>query len=576
MPVSKLFQTVNTQIKDYEKVRVKTNPVFAPNQKDIIELVDYYWANKYRDGDNDSTGFKKAFYNVILNPTEVAQKMLDVDTKDIKIIAEEGQSYYPAWFFGKSLKIWMKDAKNLYGRTFGQFLNETVYKYPKYGTILAKKAKGTVHLVPLQNIKNRPDARSILDSDLIIEEHNMTPYQLRQQGWDRDKVEKIITAHLKDGMIKILEVCGSVNGYQDDYFIMPDNGNEGEILFSDKKDRKDVYKELKFDDIPGRAIGRGMVERLFETQIAQNQQEHWLRSGQRWSSKHIFQTKDDTMISKNLIRQVENGDILTILSEILPISVEERNLPAYNFLGNKWDRQAQELSFAFNQVKGERPPAGTPLGTSVLQTNMSVQYYDLKREDLGMFLKDILYEWIIPEFKKNKKGTHGIMMGEFEPEELDKLRNLLLVNRGNKAILRYVAKNMRLPSTMEAEVLRGIEKERISTMKEIGIPYGYYDDLKYKIDVVITNEQIDVSARLTTLQTILQIIGTNPTIMRDPRTRNIFYKLIDLSGFSPVDFGLDEPTGLEDVMGQGVQMGGSPPRPQVSNQPQSASVQTTL
>ena len=572
-----IWETVNKEIEKYDKTRVKMNPTYAPNQKAIVELIDYYWMNRYKDGDFDTTGFKKMFFNVILPPTEVAMKMIDLDTKDIRIIAEDGQSYYPAWFFGKELKIWMKDKKNKDKKTFGQLLNEIVLKYPKYGHLLAKKAKDTVHLVPLQNVKNRPDAKNILDSDLVIEIHEYTTYQLKNQGWDEKKVQNIINGKKfwKDEKIKIYEVHGDV-GSRSNYFIIPEGGDDKDVLFDSNFDRDDLYKEAKFDDIPGRAIGRGMPERLFESQIAKNQQEHWLRSGQRWSSKHIFQSKDDT-IGKNLITDVENGDILTVLSEITPIAVEERNLPAYNWLDNKWDRHIQEMSFAYSQVKGERPPAGTPLGTSILQTNMAVQYYDVKREDLGMFIKDILYDWIIPSFKSQKNKKHGLMTGEFDEDELDKLRNLVLTNRTNSSVIKYIGKNMKLPSSREYGIIRAMEKENTNKSKEVEVPDGFYKDLKYKIDIIITNEQIDVASRLTTLQTVLQIIGSNPTILKDPRTRKVFYKLIDLAGFSPVDFGIDETSDLQEQVGtQNAELGGSIARVPSVSTPQRGTAQSTI
>jgi hypothetical protein len=189
---------------------------------------------------------------------------------------------------------------------------------------------------------------------------------------------------------------------------------------------------------------------------------------------------------------------------------------------------------------------------------MISQYYDLKKEELGMFIKDILTDWIIPEFGKQMKSKHSIMLGEFEGEELDKIRNLILVNKTNKSILNYITKNRKIPSTSEYELFQTIEGERIKKSKEIEIPKDFYKDLKYKIDIIITNEQIDVASRLTTLQTILQIIGGNPTIIQDPKTKKIFYKLIDLAGFSPVDMGLDEPESMQNMMmNQMAQRGGS-------------------
>ena len=574
---SKFSEIIKSEKGSFETNYLKMNPSYAQKQSDILELIDSYWMSKYKQGDNDSTGYKKAFYNIVINPVEIASKMIDLDTKDIRIIAEDGQSYYPSWMMSKDLKIWMKDKKNKDKKTFGQFLNQLIFQFPKYGHILLKKAANTVHLVPLQNVINTQDAKSLLASDFLIERHEYTAYQITQQNWGENQVNYAIANYLKDGKIIVYEIhgdCGCPLGHN--YHIIPEDAKDEEVLFEDTIDRDDLYKELKWDEIPGRALSRGQAERLFEGQIAKNQTENLFRMGLRWTSKHIFQTRDDTVI-KNLITAVENGDIMTINSEITPISVEERNLAAYNWGDQKWDKNTSDLTFSYEPLSGQRPPSGTPLGTSILQTNLSGQFYDLKREDLGLFLKDVLFDWIIPEFKKEKKSAHSLMTGEFDEDELDRLRNLILTNRANQSILRYVSKNLSIPSSQEAEVIKAIEKEKIKKIKELKLPDSFYEDLKYKIDVVITNEQIDIASRMSTLQTVLQIIGSNPTILREPRTRKVFYKLLDLAGFSPVDFGItEEETSLEETMGQVAQMGGSVARPQAMRQPQEMSLPRRL
>ena len=561
---SKLWQeVVEPAIEQFNNAQgLNINPSFAKRQQDVLNLIDLYWMSRFKDGDLDSTGYKKAFYNIILNPVDVASKLIDLDTKDIRIIAGNGQSYYPSWLMSKDLKIWMKDKKNQDKKTFGQFLNQIIFNWPKYGHILLKKVRDTIHLVPLQNIINAQDAQSILTSDLVIERHDYTLYQFKQQKWDKALIDYIIQKYEKDGRVVIYEVhgeCDCVEGHN--YHILPENCKEDEhILFHDYIERDNLYKELKWDDIIKRALGRGQAERLFEAQIAKNQTENLFRAGLRWTSKHIFQTRDDT-VAKNLITAIENGDIMTVNSEITPIAIEERNLHAYNASEQKWDKNIADVSFSYSELSGERPPAGTPLGTSILQTQMSGQYFDLKREELGLVLKDVISDWIIPEFKKNKKKEHSLMTGEFDEEELDKLRGLILTNRTNKAILKYIAKNMSLPSSKESEVLKAIEKEQISKAREIKIPDNYYEDLKYKIDIIITNEQIDMASRMTTLQTVLQVLGSNPTIMRDPRTKKIFYKLLDLAGFSPIDFEVEETGEIENVIQEQAQLGGSVARP---------------
>lgn len=555
---SKYWGVISDFIHDWDTDILNINPSYAPKQKDIIQLINLYWMNKFQNGDSVN-GLKKSFFNVIINPTEVAQKMIDLDTKDINVIAENGASYYPAWMFEKDLRVWMKSKKNSNQQTFGQLLNAFVYNWPKMGHLLVKKVKDTVNLVPLDNVINKQNAQSILASDLVIEEHQYTEYQLNQQPWDKDKIKYIIKHYKKndEGKYVVYEVHGDITT-GDNYVIIPkDCKDDKEILYSTTIDRNDLYKELKWDDIPGRALGRGRPELLFEDQIAKNQVENMFRDALRSSSKRLFQSRDETL-ARNLITAVDNGDILTALSPIEPIAMEMRNLQEFNWSDQKWDSHTNRLGFAYSEVSGERSPAGTPLGSQQLNTAMISQYYDLKKEDFGMFIKDILFDWIIPEFNKQKKNEHGIMTSEFDEDELSKLRNLIINNRVNREVVRYIGQSLKIPSREEYEIIKSITAEEIKRGKEITIPKNYYENMEYKIDIVITNEQIDVASKLTTLQTVLQIIGSNPTVLQEPRTRKVFYKLIDLAGFSPVDFGIDESDeGIEQTMMNQAKVGGS-------------------
>ena len=566
-------------IQDFEKTGLDNNPSFAKTQKDVIDLIDLYWVSKFKDNDIDTTGFKKTFYNVVDNPVEVSTKMIDLDTKDIKIIAEDGQSYYPSWLFGKELKLWMKNNKNCYadGRwmDFGLFLNSLVSTWPKYGHLLLKKVGGRVYSVPLQNIANEPGATNFLESEYLIETHEYTPEQFeveaKKNNWDNIGV--VLEKLGKKERFKVYEYSGPLEGTDDNYFILPEEIDEEFLLASGKRERSEFYRELKWDNIPGRALGRGQVEKLFEEQIAKNMNENLFRAGLRWSSKHIFQTRDQT-IASNLMTDVENGDLLIVQSEVTPISVEERNLNAYRYSDDTIEKNIQKRTFAYDVIRGERTPAGTPLGSAILQTQMAGGYFNLKRESLGLFLKELLFDWIIPSFENTTKKEHKLMLGEFDEGELDKLKGLILTRRANKAFINHIKRSGRVPNKGERDILKAIVQEQIKGIKDIKIPKGYYDNLEYKIDVVITSEQIDTASRLTTLQTILQILGSNPTILKDPRTRKVFYKLIDLAGISPTEFEEETP-GLEDVVPQQAQRGGSiariPPviAPQQTTVPQS-------
>jgi hypothetical protein len=83
-----LNDLIKQELSDFDSATLGTNQDYIPNQQKVIELIDLYWSDKYRDSQYNELGIKKTFYNIVENPSLVASKMIDIDTKDIKILAE--------------------------------------------------------------------------------------------------------------------------------------------------------------------------------------------------------------------------------------------------------------------------------------------------------------------------------------------------------------------------------------------------------------------------------------------------------------------------------------------------------
>ena len=562
------FETIQRKMSEYEKdITMNFTPSYATTQESIISLIDSYWVSKYRDGERDALGFLKPFYNVIINPTEVASKMIDVDTKDIKVIAEDGKSYYPVWFFTKELRDWMKE------KNFGKLLNEIVYQLPKYGTVVLKKSGEDINIVPLQNLINNPIVRQ-LDDDLVIEKHIETKQQFKKREWDKEAINEAVSdMEENDKDITYYEAYGDFSddiSTGENYFIFSEMGVE---LFRAKLDEC-PYKEVHWDKLEGRWLGRGQVEKLFEAQIHLNKIANYKAQSLHWTSKRIFQTRDDT-VEKNLMVDIQNGDIMRINSEITPIANEERNIHAYREEEESWGALIDKLGFSYDTMRGQRPPAGTPLGTTQIQTAMASGFFDLKQEDVGLFLRDLILDWLIPMFEKNKKSKHEVMVSNFSEEELAHLREMIVEDKANKAIMEYITKSGSIPSQGEVDAIKIVVSEKTKKEKSISIPKDFYSNLKYKIDVVITGEQIDLASKMSGAQVALQILGSNPTILQDPKTKKYFMQLMEAIGMNPLDVQEEE---NPDAMLQNVaQMGGSTAKPPaVSSAMTSQPTQKTL
>src|SRR3990167_3961307 len=549
------LRTQITTIEDWWKNgEISMNPPFAPTQAALLSLIDGYWMDKFRDGDSDPVG-RKSFLNILRNPTEVAQKMIDFDTKDIRVIAEEGQSYWASWLYQIRLKAWMKE------KGIAKFLNQIIFTLPKYGHVVTKRFGTNVGVVNLSQFMANPFADG-LTAGPTLECHYMTETQLKgMKDWNTDAVLDIEPDEEGDRWT-IYEFCDpSYEG--DNYWVvyLGAKKEEDTILFSGRK--KNAYREHKWENVPGRAMGRGIPERLFQKQIFRNDTWNMFKRGLLWGSKHMFQTRDET-IQRNLLTGAKNGDVIRSLSEIIPIQLEQRNLSAYNFADRRIDAETAKDTFSYSTLSGERTPAGTPLGSAILSNQQAATFYDLKREDLGIFIRDLIVEDITPEFEKENDKEHTInLIGD---EEFDKFKRVVVNGRVNQKMIQSLMRNGSFPSQQERDLVRSIEETSLKPI--VRIPKGYYKDIKHKVDVVLTNEQLDTGAKLSTLQTILSILGSNPAIIQNPQTRKILAQMVNTLGMSPVDFDLTEDMETtQEVIGRGAMeaqktRGGSIARPQ--------------
>ena len=569
-----IFEQIESEVRFCNKTTLDANPSYAPTQEDLLALIGLYLNSKFKTGDKDSGGLKKHFYNISNFRCAVGSKATDIDTKDVKLIAEEGQSYYPAWFLEKELKLWFKEKR------FGQFINKIIYSLPKYGTVVVKIVQDEPILVRLTNLFSDPTAESLEQSGFVIERHLYTPQELRKKNWEN--IEEVITdwrnkkgklsKKKEDRFIEVWERYGEAknewldkngDGYTEAMFVIYHGAQKGRgvVLHKTKLD-KFPYKEVHWERAEGRWLGKGVMEIMFENQIRENELVNLKAQGLRWTSLHLFQSRDD-LINRNLLVDTVNGEVLRVRSEITPVAMEERNLAAYSQEEMRWDMNSDQKTFSYDVIRGQRAPAGTPLGSSVLQTQMAGGYFKMKQQDVGMFLKDLLLNIIIPDFKRKNNSEHILnFMGD--ETELEKLDDLVIGTKVREKMFTFLGGKKKIPSATYMNLVKRIEEERLNKLDQryVKIPKTFYNNIKYKVDVVITGEEVDLGAKIATLQSVLAIIGSNPTILQDPRTRRVFNQLLDYAGVSPLEMGRPGERGISGLLEESAaKRGGGMPKP---------------
>lgn len=540
---------INKEIEDFTTKSIQIVPGLFFNQKETIETCYYYHHSKFRTGEYDVDGDRKYFYNIVNNPCIVYTKAIDFDTKHINIMTVDGQDSLKTWFFERDLKFWMKD------KQFGLVLNRIFKELPIFGSVVLKIINNTPYFVDLRNFFVSQSADSLDDSYFITEIHRYTVEQFRRMGKEMgwNNIEKTIDEFRKNPKqqyIDVYERYGDVEEYKGTEKVV----NYKRIFIADvgidefdyqtkqtvprsgvelKEDIIDThpYFEFHLDKIPGRWLGVGVIETLVEPQIRLNEIANLQSKGSYWLSLRLFQTRD-TAAKKNLMNEVSNGDVLSVDSEITPVNTTDPNLKFFNDETDKWLRNRDELTLSYDVMQGERMPAGTPLGSAKIAATMAMSYFDQIRENVALGVKELLYSTIIPNFEKENNKEHVLRIAG---EDLDILNNLLINIASRKSVENFRDMNGKIPSKEQYEMMKAANAETIKKGKEklTTIPKGFYKDLKYIIDIIITGESKDTAVYSQTMFAILQAVTTDPTILQDPNKKKMLYRIAEAGGVNP-------------------------------------------
>lgn len=532
---------------------------YSFNHVDTLETIELYYNSQFRNGPRDEEGLPKYFYNIVKPACDVAEKMTDLDTKDIRLIPEKPDDERTLWLMQRDLKQWLKDTN------FGVLLNQINHDYAKYGHVVIKQLKsGKWKKVNITNLRVDPSAPTLDKSTMVCEVLMMTRGEIEEMGaWDKIEKNVLFTRNPHENVFTVYE-CYEHNhdgGKKYKRTIMADilktkSGNgfhetaeaeindrddflPGVVLHEDEVDAL-PYRELKWEEVPGRYLGRGMVEYLFDNQIKVNEIEILEGRALQLASLQLFQTSDD-QIPDNLLTDKRPGDVIKSPTGLSPIATEARAIGEWNNTRSRWDSNTQSKTFTFDTVRGETGPSGTTLGATQIATGMATSYFNLKRENFGLFLKELFLDDILPSFKDQNRKEHMVKFLGSDPE-IEKLYKAVAEATLRQKLFGYMRRTGLMPNLAIINVEKQKILNNIRKRKDIffNIIENTYKDVKVKVDIVITGENMNVGAVTNSLQVFMNIIGANPGILRDRPSRTALFKALSLVGMSPVDLNLIE------------------------------------
>jgi len=161
-------------------------------------------------------------------------------------------------------------------------------------------------------------------------------------------------------------------------------------------------------------------------------------------------------------------------------------------------------------------------------------HYAYKRENFALFIKEIIWDFVLPAFMKKKRASHTFQF-DGTAEQLEKVSGFLIDAHMWEAIQKFYKKTGKYPSP-EAYARERARVEE-SVMGKDGLhcelPDAYYKDLKHHIEIDITGESV-ASADVESLTTVFQILSANPQAMQIPIVKNLLDMIMNRSGQNPI------------------------------------------
>jgi hypothetical protein len=562
MNTTNIFKSINQELEEFKTRSIKIAENYEFNQKKTINENIRMYNSQFESGKFDSEGFQKFFNNIVKAPCNTATKAIKFDPKHIQIKKRPGQSDRKVWLMNRDFSYWMKE------QNFAEILSKIFYSLPIMGSAVLKIVNGKPYMVDLRNLVNEQAADSLKDASYVIEQHYYTVSQLRKQNWDKNKIKEVIDAwrNTDEKYIRVLERYGEVEDEKGEWTYrrviayVPDgsfyNGKEpiasglspsrGIVLDDIEINEDDFpYRDFHFEKIPGRWLGVGRVEILRDPQVRTNEITNLRVKSSYFSTLNIFQTMDSNF-NKSLVHDVANGDVVKTMARIERIPTEERNLTAMDLEERKWLATRDEQTFTHDVVRGERLPAGTPLGSAQIAAAMIQSYFEMIQKDVASQIKKFVVNDVIPNFKSTKEHYINLI-----GDDLEEYQKLVIEIKWIDKLMEFIKKNNKIPSKSQADAMKQViaEKQKAS---DIFIPAEYYKDVDYLVEIEITGQYKDSRIEAANNLMILQAIGTDPTLLVDPVKRKIFAEILESMGKNITDFGSPQVNPIEQSVQENV------------------------
>lgn len=504
--------------------------------------------------DKDLIGQQKIFYPLTEALVWENVKNIDLDTKDINTKANNPGQYGTAVIVRNMVRDWME--KN----QFGEQINDDLMYFALDGHIVKKKVYDTceqnkkkalkTERIDLRNIFRDMTGGSLQTEDFIERSIQDVSYlkETNKGKWiNLDKLKggsKVPDIHNED---KLEESVSPEIDLYEAYMKIPKSWITGKMADSEtwingkiiasglvsgsalihrieEWNKVRPYEEAKFEEAPGRWLGRGIGEKAIYLQLYLNTIYNVRRNNNLALMNQLFQFREGSGITPEKMAQLFAGGAIGVQQVGDIARIDTRNINFTESINEEQNvvQMANRIASSQEASTGEALPASTPATNAIIQSRAVKTSFQLRQERFGLFLSILFKRQLLPDFYKIYTKDEALrLIGE---EETSKLKRKLTKYYTDLAISQNGQRiTPQQKDAIEAEVKRQIE-ERDELWTGI-------DDLKDadKVDVsfYITDETFDKS---TVLQNLQQILVSYRQFSQDPNAQIILRNIFDILG----------------------------------------------
>lgn len=576
----KLFEDLNYLEGMYEDGGVQLYENLEYNIRDIIKMAEFYSLSRYLTGMKDDLGRDKSFYNVVNFRVTIAKTATEFDIKDFVASSDDPSQWVQTMLFNQEAYEWMKRTR------FSRFLNRYALNRPKYGGVVYKRVEeaGELHVEVCDWRNILCDQVDIVGSP-IIEKHYLSPldFYAKKGKWDNvdAALELFEEKKKKDdeavGRLEVWEVTGlmSENAYrevtgqeeledeeytlQKHYVLMSEEEKDRMVFYSTKPKSVD-YRYLAWEAVPGRGLGRGVIEEGEEGQVWTNDSMLKQKNTMDIAGRVLIKTDADNVA--NNILEVDDGKIFKLEPgrDMQAMQLAPAAIGNYENMVAQWNAQLDKATSTFDANTGETMPSGTPYSQTALLNQVAQRPFAFRQEEAAIDLEEMFNEWVIPHIIRKIKKEH-ILASEFDETTLEALDESVANKEGREVMkdAAFGALEQAMAGGLSPQIpvidneVESARADRLESLRGSGakryvkIPDDFFDGFVGKMTLNITNEQQNKAAVMQSLSQILQAVqgSFNPQtgtfmLLEDPVLAKIFGTIIETAGvgLSPAELGL--------------------------------------